>query len=132
MKLPTPVRANLAPVLTGIVAAICITGCVAFQRIRREPNATLLSAIKLHGGQIEYHRGFGFQSAHVKAISLPAAALKEIDPVAFHVFPRLRVLHLTQIPAGNSGETYETACCVNGKQELTALVTEYRKAGLMR
>jgi hypothetical protein len=100
--------------------------------MRREPNTTLVRAIELHGGKFEYHRGIGVQNEHVKAISLPAAALQKIDPVTFHVFPRLQILHLTDIPTGAAGETYETACCVNGKEELTKLAAEYRKAGLMR
>ena len=126
------VMANRGYIVALTYVAICLGGCVLLTDIRREPNGTLVEAIAQHGGRIEYHRGVGSKSGQVKAISLPASALQDIDPVAFHVFQDLRVLHLTEIPRGASGKTYETACCVNGKAELSKLTEEYRKAGLMR
>ena len=119
-------------VAIGIYVTFCLAGCVSLSDMRREPNATLVETIAQHGGRIEYHPELGSNSRQVKASSLPASALKDIDPVAFHVFRDLRVLHVTEIPSGASGNTYETACCVNGKAELLKLTEEYRKAGLMR
>lgn len=52
----------------------------------------------------------------VLAISLPASALQNVAPVAFHGFEHLRVFHVTEMPTGTPGKTYETACCVNGER----------------
>lgn len=132
MNPATSVMVNRGYFFALICVVFCLASCVSSSVMRREPNATLVETIEQHGGRIEYHRGLGSQSGQVKAISLPATALREIDPVALHVFPGLRVLHLREIPCGASGDTYETACCVNGKAELAKLAGEYRKAGLMR
>ena len=112
--------------------AFCVIGCVLQKTMRGEPESKLVMAIQQHGGKIEYYPGIGNKNTRVKAISIPASTLEKIDPISFQVFPRLSVLHLTDIPAGNSGTTYETACLVNGKDELTKLVEGYRKAGLLR
>lgn len=127
----TTMRTKHSTVITAVLMAFGISGCIALSGRQGNTNTTLVRAIELHGGKIEYHHGIGSEDSRVKAISLPAASLKKIDPMAFHVFSRLCVLHITDIPAGTSGETYETACCVNGEAELTKLVAEYRKAGLM-
>ena len=132
MHFTTAVRIKTVATITIIFMAFCVTGCVVLTAMRGEPDTKLVMAIQQHGGKIEYYRGFGNKNTQVKAISIPASALEKIDPITFQVFPRLRVLHLTDIPAGTAGETYETACCVNGKDELTKLVVEYRKAGLLR
>ncbi len=132
MKTQSLVRARIATINALAIMALCITGCVVFSGMRSEPGTELVSAIQLHGGRIEYHDGIGSMNSRVKAISIPAPALETIDPLSFEIFPRLRVLHLTGIPAGTEGERYETACCVNGREELIKLVAEYRKAGLVR
>ncbi|WP_146602050.1 hypothetical protein [Novipirellula aureliae] len=126
------VMTNRGVIVVVSCIAFCLAGCVSLRNAQREPNATLVETIARHGGKIEYHRGLGPKSGHVKAISLPASALQNVDPVTFDVFQYLRVLHLKEIPSGASGNTYETACCVNGKAELLKLTEEYRKAGLMR
>lgn len=132
MNFTTAVRTKIVATITMTFMVLCITGCIVLTAMRGEPDTKLVTAIQLHGGKIVYYREIGNKNTQVKAISTPASALEKIDPMTFQVFPHLRVLHLTDIPAGAAGETYETACCVNGKDELTKLVAEYRKAGLLR
>jgi hypothetical protein len=105
MNFTTEIRIKIVATITMTFMVLCITGCIVLTAMRGEPDTKLVTAIQMHGGKIVYYREIGNKNTQVKAISIPASALEKIDPMTFQVFPGLRVLHLTDMPAGAAGET---------------------------